>query len=356
MAVEGNGRVVEPGQKVANGHAAAPRTKKIKPKKGFSLFSILTRLFTWYSIITIFFRCPATVDLLTDTTPKICKPYFQLRSIVSPHLEPYYDTYASPYVEVVRPYYNTVDTRIITPATALGKKYGAPRVAQAQAFGQAQWDKNVQPQVSKYQSLAWAKYDETLAPHVDKAYTATAPYYDIAKTNALQTYYEHILPTYSTVQPYALQGYGLASDFLVDTAVPYSKWAWASTAVFLDRTVFPQIRILYGENVEPQLVRIGERLGRYRDGKKLKAAVDEVDSSYSSSSASSTYSSISSSISSVHATPPPTTSTDTPIPSETPANVPVGEKDVRATAQEIVAKDLKAWQEKFAKAADEGSD
>jgi hypothetical protein len=159
----------------------------------------------------------------------------------------------------------------------LGKKYGAPRVAQAQAYGQGQWDKNIQPQVQKYQGLAKAKYDETLAPHLDKAYTATAPYYDIAKTNALQTYYEHLLPTYTTVKPYALQGYGLASDFVLDTAVPYSRWAWTSTGIFLDRTVFPKLRILYGENVEPQLVRIGERLGRYRDGKKLQAAVDDVD-------------------------------------------------------------------------------
>jgi hypothetical protein len=48
-------------------------------------------------------------------------------------------------------------------------------------------------------------------------------------------------------------------------------------AGFFERRIFPRIRLLYGENVEPQLVRIGERLGRYRDGRKLKAAVDDVD-------------------------------------------------------------------------------
>jgi hypothetical protein len=236
-----------------------------------------SRLLTWYSIITILFRCPATVDLLTDSSPRVCKPYFQLRSAVVPHLEPYYNTYAAPYVETARPYYNTLDKRIITPATALGVKYGAPRVAQAQALGQAQWEKTLQPQVSKYQGIVKAKYDETLAPHFDKAYTAAGPYYEIAKTNALQTYYGHILPAYTAVQPYALQGYGYASDFTVNTALPYSKWAWTTGGIFLDRTVLPKLRILYGENVEPQLVRIGERLGRYRDGKKIQAVVDEVD-------------------------------------------------------------------------------
>jgi hypothetical protein len=200
-----------------------------------------------------------------------------VQSAILPHLEPYYDAYAAPYVDAARPYYDTLDKRVVAPATALAIKYGAPRVAQAQAFGQSQWEKTLQPQVQKYHGIIREKYDATLAPHLEKAFTAAAPFYDIAKTSALQTYYEHILPTYTAVQPYALQGYEMASDFTLNTAVPYSKWAWTTARIFLDRTVFPKLRILYGENVEPQLVRIGERLGRYRDGKKIQAAVDEID-------------------------------------------------------------------------------
>lgn len=235
------------------------------------------RLLTWYSIITILFRCPSTPDLLTDTSPIICKPYFQLKSTVSPYLEPYYDAYAAPYVEKVRPYYETADRKVITPVIVLGKRYGAPRIAQAQSYGQAQWEKNVQPLVQKYQVVAKEKYDETLGPHVKQAIDATSPYYEIVKTNALQTYYGHILPTYTTIQPYAIDGYLVTSDFTLNTAVPYTKWAWTTGSVFIERTIWPQVRILYGENVEPQLVRIGQRLGRYRDGKKLKAVVEEVD-------------------------------------------------------------------------------
>jgi hypothetical protein len=152
-------------------------------------------------------------------------------------------------------------------------------VAQAQAFGQTQWEKTLQPQVLKYQGIAKEKYDQLLGPHVDKAVAAASPYYDIAKTNALQTYYEHILPIYNTVQPYTVQGYGVLNDFAINTAIPYSRWAWTTGRIFLERIVWPKLRIIYGENVEPQLVRIGERLGRYRDGKKLKAVVDEVDRS-----------------------------------------------------------------------------
>jgi hypothetical protein len=125
--------------------------------------------------------------------------------------------------------------------------------------------------------MAQQLYSQNLAPHVDKVMNAAGPYYSIARDSALQTYYGSVLPTYSAIRPYAQQGYGVMNKFAVDTVIPYAQWAWTTGAVFLDRTVWPKIRVLYGENVEPQLVRIGERLGRYRDGKKLQAAVDEIE-------------------------------------------------------------------------------
>lgn len=135
----------------------------------------------------------------------------------------------------------------------------------------------MQPQLSKLTNAAQQQYSQILGPHVDRIVTATGPYYEVAKDSALQTYYGSLLPTYNAVQPYAQHGYGVVNDFATETGIPYAKWAWTTGVVFLDRTVWPKLRILYGENVEPQLVRIGERLGRYRDGKKLQAAVDEVD-------------------------------------------------------------------------------
>lgn len=215
--------------------------------------------------------------MLTETSPKICKPYFQLRSVVAPHLQPYYNTYAAPYTDAAWPYYEKLNRTVITPATALGVKYGGPRVAQAQKYSQAQWEKLVQPQVVKYQGILKEKYDQTVGPHVDTAFTVATPYYDQVKTSAFQTYYGHILPTYNTAQPYAVQAYGAANNFAVNTIIPCSQWAWTTGAVFLDRTVWPKVRILYGENIEPQLIKIGDRLGSYKNGKKIKAVVDEVD-------------------------------------------------------------------------------
>ncbi|QSZ31867.1 hypothetical protein DSL72_001436 [Monilinia vaccinii-corymbosi] len=368
MAAESNGKVVgesKPNGIKGNSHTVVPTLPsgknegRTKRSSGFFGAGVITRILIWYSIITILLRCPATLDLVTDTSPRICKPYFQLRSIVVPHLEPYYDSYAAPYVNAAKPYYRTLDRTVIAPLAVLGLKYGAPRVAQAQAYGQAQWENTLQPQVLKYQALVKAKYDQSLAPHWNKFVAATSPYLDQAKTNALQTYNGHIIPTFNTIQPYAIQSYACANDFVIGTGIPYTKWAITSTGVFLDRKVWPKLRILYGENVEPQLVRIGERLGRYRDGKKLQAVVDSVDSSSSASSASSIFSSISSSMSSAHATraPPTSTSCSTSTSStETPESTPLSEDEIRENARKVVTRDLKTWQEKFSKAADEGSD
>lgn len=222
------------------------------------------------------FRCPPTLEACNETTPNICKPYFEAKNVISPHLSPYYDTYAAPYVVLAKPYYNKFDQAVFTPGRTYVVKYAGPRVTQAQAYGKAQWEKSVQPQVAKYQTLAKGHYDQTLAPHVKTASDALAPYYSIAKTNALQTYHELAYPAYVAVAPYAIQGYNAAHDFTVKTAVPSGLWAWSRTNSFLDSTVWPHVRDIYAAKVEPQLVRIGERLGRYSE-KKTKAAVVSED-------------------------------------------------------------------------------
>ncbi|OBT82520.1 hypothetical protein VE02_08638 [Pseudogymnoascus sp. 03VT05] len=357
MAGETKGKALE-NFKGVNGHPATPRARRAKPRRSFFmwLFSTGTWLLTWYSIITVIFQCPASVDLITDASPCICKPYFQVKATLAPYATPYYNTYAAPYVDSARPYYNVLDKNVITPAAFYGKKYGAPRVAQAQAIGKEQWEKQIQPQVAKLNKLAQEQYDKTLAPHVQKAAVAAGPYAKFAKENALQTYYASILPAYAAVEPYGQRAYEVGKTFTVNTGIPYAQWAWTSGMAFLDRTIWPKARVLYGENVEPQLIRIGERLGRYRDGKKLQSIVDEVDTTTStasttaSSGPSTTESLVVSSVSSETSTSTSTTTQEEASPT------PLTEEEQRANAQKVVEEDLRTWQEKFAKAADQGSD
>lgn len=232
---------------------------------------------TWFSIITVLFRCPSTLDLCDENSPFLCKYYFQAKHVVAPHLQPYYNKYAAPYVEVAQPYYDTVNNKVITPASAYAVQYGGPYVEQARDFGYAQWEQNGQPQLVKLQTLAQANYDKTVAPYLEQAGDALGPYYEVAKSRGSEVYDQYLQPAYTFIQPYALQGYDVASDFTTTTALPTAYWAWGKTYAFLDTAVWPQVRIVYLENVEPQLVRIGERLGRYKNKVKPNTKSSKVD-------------------------------------------------------------------------------
>ena len=242
---------------------------------------LLLRLLIWYSVITALLRCPSSLKELTDDSPRVCKPYLSVRSHVAPYLEPYYDTYAAPYVETARPYVEKFEKQVYTPAVGFGMQsyeaYGAPRVDQIRAYGQTQWENTVKPQIDIAQSYAKKNYDSSLAPHIGKATAVVSPYYEAGQRNMVETYNSHLLPAYTKSRPYAEKAYALGHKVVIETGLPYFQNAWSSVMVFVDRTLWPKLRVLYGKNVEPQLVRIGERLGRYRDGRKLKAAVDDFD-------------------------------------------------------------------------------
>ena len=204
-----------------------------------------------------------------------------MRSTATPFLESYYATYASPYVDAARPYAEKLQNHIYTPSVKYGKHtydvYGSPQVEKTRKYGQAQWDNTLKPQLDALQAYVKIKYDESLAPYIAQLLDAADPYYSTGRSTVLDTYSQYLVPAYQSSRPYVEKAYVLGHKIAVETGLPYSKWALHSVMVFLDRTVRPKLRILYGENVEPQLMRIGERLGRYRDGKKLKAAVEEID-------------------------------------------------------------------------------
>ena len=223
------------------------------------------RILTWYAIITILFRCPSTLDECDATSPTLCKAYFNTREVVVPHVEPYYVAYAAPYVEKARPYVDTVSTRVVAPARVVLERYAAPKLEQAKVFAQAHWAATGQPQVDKARALVTENYGHKVAPHVERLSEALGPYRDVAQANALETYHDVILPGYEFVRPYAVSAYDVGCTVTTETVVPSVVLVFNKTFVFLDGNVWPHLRAVYLDNVEPQLVRIGERLGRYKD-------------------------------------------------------------------------------------------
>ena len=319
----------------------------------------LVRLLVWYSVFTALFRCPSSPAELTDQSPQICKPYLTTRSRIAPYIQPYYEDYAAPYVEALKPYIDQVDQTVYSPTIKYGKEkydiYGAPRVDQVRTYGQAQWEKTLKPQFDVAQAQVKNTYDSTLAPHIGRVSEAAAPYYITSRDNVLSTYNQYVVPAYISSRPYLDQTYAVGHKVIIDTGLPYAQWAAGNVATFIDRTIWPQLRILYGENVEPQLMRIGERLGRYKDGQKIKAAVEEFERANESTSSSSTVTPAPSNIESV-----PTTETTeqrkvTPIYADLAPDPSLSPEQVAAQTAEKVEQDLKDWNEKFAKAAETGT-
>ena len=239
------------------------------------LANSLCRLATWGAILTVLFRCPPTLEECDESSPFVCKHYFRVKNTVSPHLQPYYDEYAAPYVEVAQPYYHTVKTNVVVPTVDYAVQYGSPWVKKGQDYAWSQWETTAQPHLVHLQAVARARYDESLAPHVAQAEKALSPYYGAAKVQALYVFDDFVTPSYELVKPYAIQGYEVSYNAAVTTVVPAASWAWSQTNAFLDTAVWPQLRVVYVENVEPQLVRIGDRLGRYKSKAKFKVLRDK---------------------------------------------------------------------------------
>jgi len=277
-----------------------------------------------------------------------------VRAHVAPYVEPYYHSYAAPHVDKARPYVEKINNQIYAPSLAYGKqsyhKYGAPKVDQARLFGYDKWDKIVKPQIDTAQVQAKEQYASTLAPHVNKASAVAGPYYTSTRDSIPRIYKTYMLPAYETFQPYVKKTYAIGHKFAVETSLPYANSALASTAVFFDRILWPKIRILYGENVEPQLMRIGERLGRYRDGRKLKAAMQDAVTTITMSSISSSFSSVASSVV-PNASSFASATTNSAVATTSPSTTP--DQEAERTRQNIES-DLQNWQDRFAKAADKG--
>lgn len=203
------------------------------------------------------------------------------RSYIEPHIEPYYEVYAAPYVELARPYAETFNERIYTPVSKVAKQsydtYGAPALDRAGKYGYQQWEAVAVPQLKSVQNQANDFYTATIDPHFQQLIVLTSPYLDAVTTKATEINEEYFQPVYIRSKPFIGKTYSSVQDILSGTVVPLARKTWSSFIVFTKGTIWPTVTGLYSENVEPQLVKIGERLASYREGKKLRAVVDEYE-------------------------------------------------------------------------------
>ncbi|KIV92977.1 hypothetical protein PV10_04227 [Exophiala mesophila] len=379
MAVSENGKPIENVKDRPNGHAngsldhthtvpavTIPSRTRKKPRSSWSSWFLnnLARLAVWYAILTIAFQCPSSPQDLTSTSPQVCRPYLAAKSYLQPHVQPYYDVYASPYVEKARPYADLANRRLIRPATKIGRinydKYAAPQLESAKLYALAQWDKSIVPRLHLAQKQAKEIYQAKLGPHVDKVSGIIAPYYSTAQKTTLDVYQHRLLPAFEYSQPWIQKGYNTSKAFVLDTAYPFGRHAWSNAVIFFDGTLWPMLKGLYIDNVRPQLVMISERIAKYQESRKLQAAVDDIPST--SAPVTTTASSVPTapaSLDDVYAMfdkeDDDSTLTTTSEEPEPTVQKPVRPPPVYATEEQI-SEDLRNWQKKFAVAADKGSD
>lgn len=225
--------------------------------------------------------CPSNISELGEDSSRICKPYLVTRSYLEPHISPIYQTYAAPYVEIAKPYYDGFNEKIYTPTAKFTKDnyaiYGAPRVGKAKSYGFEQWETIAVPRLHILYDSVTDLYNTSIEPHRKNAVSIITPYYTVAQERAHHLHDNYIFPSYLRMKPFVSKAYVHGHGILADTVFPYIQRAWTFVMTFMDTIVWPRITGLYSQNVEPQLIRIGEKLASYREGRKLRAAVDEVD-------------------------------------------------------------------------------
>lgn len=135
----------------------------------------------------------------------------------------------------------------------------------------------VKPHLDSAKANIRIGYNSSLVPLVVRGFEASFPYLLNGKNAIVHQYQSNVIPLYTDYKPRALKAYNRGHQLSMDVILPYSRWVNELITTVLRRRIWPPMRILYGENVEPQLVRIRARLARYRDGKKLEAAVDKIN-------------------------------------------------------------------------------
>ncbi|KAG5958280.1 hypothetical protein E4U58_005431 [Claviceps cyperi] len=357
-----------------NGHVVSPR-RPLKRKRAFWVraVNLIARIATWAAILTILLRCPVSLEACDDTSPSICKPYFHVRNAITPRVRPYFDRYAAPYVNIAKPYYDTLNDNVLKPSRQYSALYGTPIVNKGQEFAYAQWKTNGEPQLYRLQTLTKSQYNKSIAPYLTTTGAIVGPYYNFAHKHTAQACHDYLLPGYEFTRDCVVYVYDAASGFTKTTALPATCWAWAKTNAFLDTVVWPQLRVVYVENVQPQLVRIGERLGRYRTKvnatSQAKAADAPVEILSSTASIASSFSRPSPQSPSTTLSVPPRVEEHESSLSEVAETTAAGaywnsmeppsaagiESEKRRVARGIVANDLATWQIKYTSQAEEGA-
>ncbi|KAF8466681.1 hypothetical protein BDZ91DRAFT_724797 [Kalaharituber pfeilii] len=295
----------------------------------------LARLLAWYTIFTVLFRCPTIPD---PSSPTICHGYSTAHQVVTPYLQPYYQAYASPYVERLTPFISHANEAYFYPAfeaaSARYEMYAQPPLQKVKSIIEKKYKEKLQPHVSKATTRLNQFYDKHLAAHSDKALkfchdAASSPYWAQARGHAEGIYNVYLVPAYKQVTPYVHRVYENGKYVAVVVLGPHFKDGIKVSSEWLEKNVFSGISDIWKEYVEVQVERIRERLtsgSSSRENSSFSHAQPDLD----------------------HSNYPEEVEPEILLKQETPEM-----QAARAAARKQIEEDLATYTEKFGKHADE---
>jgi hypothetical protein len=172
-------------------------------------------------------------------------------------VQPYYETYASPYVHRYSPYVQKVNREYIIPAYSSADKtyrqYGDPYVSTVSKVAAAKYDKFLKPHVVTAQN----KLQEYSSPYLEKAgeiwVKDVKPTIEVAEKKVKVFYEDKVRPNYEKAQPHLAAAYEKGKYVVTKIVAPLVKEG--------SEKVLGWGRSLWSDVVRPQVGRIGERLG-----------------------------------------------------------------------------------------------
>ncbi|KAI5305661.1 hypothetical protein KEM56_003705, partial [Ascosphaera pollenicola] len=222
-------------------------------------------------------------------------------------------------------------------------------------------DRVAGPKVREVADTMRTKYVTVVEPSAQQMLEKSVPYQEAARSmqvkakyhaNYISTFYAEKYAQY--FEPHVTQALSKSHELAVvvrDRAVPYSKQVVSAAISLWTETVRPRITGLYLQNIEPQLVRIGQKLATYREARARGANITDTRATTSD-----TVEGIPTSTSYVAQSSilPPPDSQQTQSASHIPSSAS-SQRPAENTAQRSVADDLTEWETKFASSVDKGS-
>ena len=193
-------------------------------------------------------------------------------------MTPYYETYAAPYIEAAQPYAHNFHKNIYSPTKSFTvrqyRTYGAPRVEQGLDFLGERWTETVAPRLHATRNSLARSYSSSVKPHITKTRDIVVPRYQATAESLAHVRDNYFSPYYSQLEPGVSRTYAVIHDLISNKVLPHGQNLWLVSLDFVNGTLRPWVARLYVENVEPQLIKIGNKL---REGKRTPLTGEKVE-------------------------------------------------------------------------------